>query len=41
MAHAFNANEAAVTVALANLAPGYVPGAFVSRSQALAGALVP
>ena len=37
MAHAFNANEAAVTVALAQLAPSYVPGAFVSRSPSPGG----
>ena len=37
MAHAFNANEAAVTVALAQLAPSYVPGAFVSRSPGPGG----
>src|ERR1035437_2112050 len=32
MAHAFNANDATVTVALAQLAAGYVPGAFGSRA---------
>ena len=37
MAHAFNANDAAVKVALAQLALGYVPGAFVSRSPSPGG----